>query len=97
MGNDAEVVLVHITAKTGLQSKSCFSEQVVAAVNGCGESVWNHRIIKVGNDLQDHQLPTVNLAPPRPPVNNVPKSHMHPFFEHFQVTLLHPWMPCSSA
>lgn len=56
MGNGAEVSVVHTTAKTELQRHSCFSEQVLAAVNGCGESVWNHRIIKVGNVLQDHQL-----------------------------------------
>lgn len=47
---------IHMTVKIGFQRSGCFSEQVVAATNGCGELVWNHRIIRVGNDLQDHQL-----------------------------------------
>lgn len=47
MGNDGEIVMAHMTAKIGLQSNSCFSEQEMEATNGCGESVWNHRINKV--------------------------------------------------
>lgn len=56
MGNGGEVIVVHMTAKIGLQSNGCFSEQVVADTNGCGESVWNQRIIEVGNEFQNHQL-----------------------------------------
>lgn len=56
MGNAGEIIVVHTTAKIGLQSNGCFSGQVVAATSGCGECVWNQRIIKVGNEFQDHQL-----------------------------------------
>lgn len=77
MGNNGEIVMVHMTAKIGLQSNGCFSEQVMAATNGCGESVWNHRIIKVGNYLQDHRFQPL---PWHLQGQNVPKSHMHTFF-----------------
>lgn len=86
--------------KVGLQSAGQAS---LSWVKLQGEAIWKH------STLQCYRIESLKLErPPRPSsstsnwipphlLNHIMKCHVHPFFEHFQVTPPPPWGACFNA